>query len=215
MTRRLARVDWGALPAYFVGLTYHDSWGALPSEWKNDLKAWKKRVKRRLKGAFSGAIWKEEFQERGAPHFHLVLLLNVDIPGLELQAILSEAWTAIVAPGDGEHLEHGCNVQKVFNATGSGVSKLMSYLCKYISKEVNTEVATGRMWGVWGVLPYVWVGFTLSYSDYAILCRRFRRWHKEVRFYSRLSAIWKGFLLLGDGYAILDMLRGLESLQFS
>ena len=222
MMRRVTRVDWSECPAYFVGLTYPDVFPADPAVWKADLKAWRKRICRRLRGAFKGALWKLEVKPRlsgesagfMAPHFHVVLLLSVDVPESEVYRVVAGAWHDRVAPGDVAHLVHGCNVQRVYNIGGHLVDRLMAYLCKYMAKEVQAEdIETGRCWGIWGSLPWVWVGFHMSHGDYVTFCRRVRCWRKASAYCSRLTSRWRGCLIFGDGYAILDIMRGLDSLQ--
>ena len=57
--------------ALFVTLTYPSDWPGDPARWKRDLDAFGKWICRFAPGV--GAIWKLEPQQRGAPHFHLLV----------------------------------------------------------------------------------------------------------------------------------------------
>jgi hypothetical protein len=74
----------------FMTLTYPGSWSPDPQRWKDDLDALGKRIVRRWPGA--SAIWRLEFQKRGAPHFHC-LLFGVKYMD---RAWLARAWAMIV-----------------------------------------------------------------------------------------------------------------------
>ena len=78
-----------------------------------------------------------EFQERGAPHFHL---LYNDVE-LDKKAV-SLAWYRIVDSGDEKHLKAGTSVEHLRNqhAAESYVSKyLHSYMAKFDQKGVPEE----------------------------------------------------------------------------
>lgn len=125
----------------FIGLTYPRVWEPSPRQWKRHLQALWKRIERKY-GTFPG-FWKLEFQERGAPHFHLLLFY----PGIIPWQWLSKAWNAIVAPGDADHLAAWGRIERA--RTWNGV---MSYVSLYLGKHVAAEdcpEGTGRLWGVW------------------------------------------------------------------
>lgn len=67
LMRKTARI--GARTAVFLTLTYPKRYPT-PYEAKKHLRAFLERIRRRWPE--SSAIWRLEFQERGAPHFHLI-----------------------------------------------------------------------------------------------------------------------------------------------
>lgn len=220
MRHRLMVVDWTSQPSFFVGLTYHEDWPD-PEGCQAHLKALRKRLERHFGGAFDSAIWKKEYAKRRsgarrgdlAPHFHLVLFFTVQVPVGELFLWLLRAWNDIAAPGDGWHRAHGSHVEEVHKSRG--VDRLMAYLCKYLSKEIEVDFPTGRMWGVWGDLPVSAQVFRMGYRDFCVLCRRLRAYGKahEIEFWQRLNGGWKAFLLYGSGDKMRRLLRGLPSVQ--
>jgi len=217
----LASVCWDDFPVYFITLTYRDDW---PSELEQypQLDAWIKRLRRYYGAHVIGGYHRKEFKTRRsgdlagfiAPHFHVIMFFDVDLPASALVRRLSRAWNDIVAPGDAEHLSHGCHVKRVYNTSGSSISKLMVYVSKYMAKVEGTEFPTGRLWGKFGNPPKTFQGFSLSASDYATFCRRLRRYRRDSGYLRHCSALWRGFLVFGDGYAMLDLMRGLESFKF-
>jgi hypothetical protein len=116
---------------------------------KRDLKIFLQRME--YKFPMAGGIWKLEPQERGAPHFHMLIW------GLDTDTLLNwvvQNWYEIAGNGDENHfLFHAgwlknskpC-VQKVRSWRG-----VWSYASKYLGK--TFEVAewgsqwTGRFWG--------------------------------------------------------------------
>lgn len=91
-----------------------------------------------------GGMWFLEFQERGAPHFHLFL------NGKVAKAELSRSWYRIVKSGDVKHLRAGTEI--------SGIRKpyaLAVYAAKYAAKMAQKSVPegyteVGRFWGLFG-----------------------------------------------------------------
>ena len=78
LLRALSRTQRDKLPV-FVTLTYPDGFPGDPRQWKDDLKAWRKRVVRQFPDC--AGFWKLELKARlsgsnqgeVAPHFHLLL----------------------------------------------------------------------------------------------------------------------------------------------
>jgi len=155
----------------FVTLTY-------PAEWPGDWKVWKSHLNHfavwlRRKFRFASFVWKLEPQDRGAPHFHLMIFGVPHLP----HAVLATAWWNIVGSGCLDHLAAGTSIEAM--RSGKGV---MWYCAKYIGKEVEGAfVGVGRFWGVVGrgMLPVGQVieGFTTPYVATQIrrLFRRLRR----------------------------------------
>lgn len=89
-------------------------------------------------------LWFLEFQDRGAPHFHIFMPTRVH------KDKAAEAWYRIVGSGDVRHLWAGTRVEslRVRHAAGA-------YAAKYASKARQKEVPAdfenvGRFWGTWG-----------------------------------------------------------------
>jgi hypothetical protein len=89
-----------ALPL-FVTLTYPESWPSEWNAWKFHLATFWKRVRRKWPNA--SALWKLEPQERGAPHFHL-LIWGVEFMPHEW---LAQAWYECCGMNDPAHLHAG------------------------------------------------------------------------------------------------------------
>src|SRR6185503_11803793 len=94
-------------PSLFVTLTYPKQFPSDPGSYRSHLASFFKRLKRAFP-TFS-AIWKLEFQKRGAPHYH-VLIFGVPFLAKEW---LSRCWYAIARSGDERHFRAGTQVQRV------------------------------------------------------------------------------------------------------
>lgn len=133
----------------FVTLTYPCEFPSVDRA-KRDIKVFFQRLLRAFPGA--GVIWKLEPQERGAPHYHLLVWgVNESI----LLNWVCENWHEIAGKGDKNHyLFH----RGLLHDSKPCVSKVRSwrgvwaYAAKYLGK--TFEVAewgdkwTGRFWGV-------------------------------------------------------------------
>lgn len=91
-------------------------------------------------------LWCLEFQERGAPHYHVWLSERVAMSSV------AEAWYRIVGSEDPKHLAAGTRVETMRSASG-----MASYVAKYAAKMQQKEVPeeyqnVGRMWGTFGGL---------------------------------------------------------------
>lgn len=141
------KINKSELPL-FVTLTYPKEFPE-PKKSKEHFRAFWKRVKRRYPKA--SCIWKLEPQERGAPHYHL-LLWGV----AEWQAIESvpKMWHEVAGGGDDLHLKWHMGllgngnrhcVQRVRSWRG-----VVSYASKYLGKVIDTcgWESPGRFWGI-------------------------------------------------------------------
>lgn len=142
MLGSINRKDCTVLPL-FVTLTYPSSWPDDPKEWKRHLDVFIKRLRRRYPEVC--VIWRLEPQQRGAPHYHLLIFGVSFLP----KQWLSQNWFQVVGSGDDRHLRAGTQVAQVKSWKG-----VMSYASKYIGK-ISAEVAdlfgsVGRWWGVYG-----------------------------------------------------------------
>ena len=153
--------------ALFVTLTYPDSWDLDPTRWKRDLDAFGKWLRRDFAGC--SAIWKLEPQQRGAPHFHLLVW---GIAFLHHQR-LARRWFEIVGSNDPRHLAAGTRVEAVRSRNG-----VMRYASKlYMGKDFEMPPGwehVGRFWGIIGRadLP---LSKCESFVEPAAVMVRFRR----------------------------------------
>ncbi len=142
-----------ALPegrAFFVTLTYR----AAPADGaraKRDLAALQKRFMRRWPSM--GAVWKLEFQKRGAPHFHLLLVPSGEVESWDsVRDFVVESWRAVTGS------DCWPDVRTVYQVEGEE-GALLRYLGKYLGKDAGLDPnagdgsGAGRFWGKWGALP--------------------------------------------------------------
>ena len=134
-TLRNAKVEWVAS----VTLTY-------PREYPKDGRVVKEhwdKFRAALVARWPGIkyLWVLEFQQRGAPHYHV--LLSQWVP----KKWVAEEWNRVVG-GDEEHLRAGTRVEGV-----RGAQSLVRYLVgRYCGKKEQKEVPAdfknvGRFWG--------------------------------------------------------------------
>lgn len=167
----LASIDQGrtARLPLFVTLTYPGEWPDDPGTWKRHLDTWGKRLARKF--TRTSAVWKLEFQSRGAPHFHLLVFGPRWIDPLWL----ARSWFKTVGSGDPRHLVAGTQVVRVKSWRG-----VMFYASKYLGK-VGTDRSlqgVGRFWGVVGreFLPIEFITVPLTFGQFYSLRRLLIRW---------------------------------------
>lgn len=182
------------LPA-MITLTYPGQWEVVAPRGKV-AKAHLKALRKRYIRAWNEdpwALWKQEFQRRGAPHFHLLMCPphGRTADGLHFRAWLSKAWAEIVDHPDPEeyrkHLAAGTNVDYAEGLRASDPKRIAVYFTKHGSfkaKEYQNCVpeawqepgdGPGRFWGVWG-LKKARVGVMLTPQDGVRAGRLLRRW---------------------------------------
>lgn len=214
LLHKLAAVDKRAVElgrAWFVTLTYPGEYSTDPKVWKRDLQAFRKRMERAWCGL--AGFWKLEFQRRGAPHWHLLLVADGGIDPSAFRSWTSEAWYATVGSGDVRHLHAGTQVGKV-----RGWNQVQAYAGKYLGKTVAEDervvqeatggAAVGRFWGVWRYqdLPVVRVVETVSREA----------WYKVRRCLDRVAGkkgtrVERGVRRFADGLTVarlVDLFRG-------
>jgi hypothetical protein len=203
LMKLLSKLDHSKIPL-FITLTYPEHYPTAKKA-KSDFKAFAERLMRLA--PFCSCIWKLEFQERGAPHFHLLVwgLERFDLHWL--RKWVSRAWYEVVGSGDEKHLKAGTNVQKIRSWRG-----VMAYASKYLGKEVEAvpDEEPGRFWGVWNRKSLPWskrVRVSLGWETFfkirrmlARLCRR------SLKGYERE---W-GFWAMVDVGVFLKFLESLE-----
>jgi hypothetical protein len=175
------RLDRSRLPL-FVTLTFHRVWPEDPAVLKKMLDTLFKKLRRRYPRA--SAIWKLEYQRRGAPHFHILLW---GFPFRD-RDWLARSWADIVAyyTSDDVEILRAWHMGRLGNQhcvqlvrSWRGVT---SYAAKYLAKQetfVSPEgeiIHTGRVWGVHNRNCIPW-----SYLLFYVAGRNFRRYRRVVR----------------------------------
>ena len=115
---------------------------------QNEYKTYKRHLTRLnqvlVRRGYAGA-WKLEFQKRGAPHYHIVLIPKKKLKGLSaFRKELASHWYRIVGSEDPKHLEAGTRVAPIESPAG-----MIGYMAQYMAKEDQTlpNNFTGRYWG--------------------------------------------------------------------
>jgi hypothetical protein len=212
-----ASIPWSLFEVrMFTTLTYPDEFPTDGREVKRHLRAFRNRFERRW--GRQAAVWKLEFQRRGAPHFHFLLSLPAGADHEQFRAWLSAAWFEIVASGDLRHLRAGTQAQVADTDCG----RYFAYGVKSSgSKEYQNQVPenfenVGRFWGNWNIAPE-WKGAEISSSDFVELRRRMCAWSKSKGgFVPSRSRVQGGWLLtegLSAAMVLSQLARGLPSVE--
>lgn len=133
-------------------------------------------------------IWFLEFQERGAPHFHLfdslLLLGRKDVETVRVW--VKRNWFEIVGSGDNRHLHAGTQYDRFMEGRVGAVAYAMKYAAKLEQKVVPPDFKNvGRFWGVHGLRNLVSAHVMLD--DYQLREKRLTEVSKDL---------WKEILLL-------------------
>jgi hypothetical protein len=176
MFRAFCELDYGPLlersgiPA-MVTLTYPGDWLTVAPDGKTVKKHMKALRKRwaRAWGLSLLAVWKLEFQARGAPHVHLFTVVpdGRTAAGQQFREWLSAAWAAVVEHPDPEeyrrHQLAGTGVDYAAGLRSRDPRRIAVYFSKhglYAAKGYQNLVPAewqepgkgpGRFWGVWGL----------------------------------------------------------------
>lgn len=175
--RSLIRTDFGLWPGdlSFCTLTYPGDWRSCAPDGrtvKGHLQVLRKRLDRRF-GAWP-AVWKLEFQRRGAPHFHLVLS---GPHAQEYREYLRPSWAEVVGSGDGRHVLAGvqCDPVRSSAVVARYCAGYLGQRRKTLQELVPAGFNAGRWWGFWRFSPPVPERVTLARSEYHALRRLVRR----------------------------------------
>jgi hypothetical protein len=179
----------------FITLTYPQKWPSKTEVWKANLDTFGKRLVRRFSDA--AFYWKLEFQQRGAPHFHL-LLFNVPYMAHDW---LARAWFEVVDSGEPAHLKAGTEVRRIRSWRG-----VLSYAAKYMVKAVQLPLFggpplkellahyPGRFWGCVnrGKLPIDVVALVLTWQEFYRLRRAIWKYKQSQGFGPRFTGRYQG-----------------------
>jgi len=202
-------LEHGGAPAMLT-LTYPGDWlEVAPSAavCQGHLRALRKRYQRRWGRPMVG-LWKREFQARGAPHFHILMVP----PGAGFERWLAETWVDVVdAASCGldepftvrgrvmccdrhRHLAAHLHETVVDRREGSRYTdprRVGAYFAKHglfaakdyqndAPDEWDPDEGIGRFWGVWGLSKAV-VGVQVAPEGYEAMRRTVRRYQRAMQ----------------------------------
>lgn len=222
----------GHVPA-MVTLTYSGDWEVVAPDGpacKQHLWMLRRRFARTW-GDEMRAFWKLEFQGRGAPHFHLMLVPPHGrapagrFAGMTFPRWLSHTWADIVAHPDPDererHIRAGTAVDFSEGLKAMDPRRTAVYFAKHGSfktKEYQHVVpdlwqlpgrGPGRFWGYWNMRRPVH-GVQLTHRDGMTVARTLRRWARAQGVtYQVLAPRYPGGLLRPFGAEV----RGLTGAQ--
>lgn len=131
---------------FFATLTFHDNYPNKRIVMKNLIDVYQKRLKRLFPElAF---VWKLEFQKRGAPHLHYLLLFPQRLSYKDrsnLASSIRDNWNELVSK---KYKTYEC-LQVDIRQVGNN-EKTASYIMKYVEKldeEIN-DLSLGRFWAL-------------------------------------------------------------------
>ena len=180
--------SYGKLCPIFITLTYGADYPDT-KESKKHLDRWWKRVAREFPDYW--AVWKLEFQKRGAPHYHMLVYSTQNKPRIPKEWV-SDSWADVV--GDESVRKTGTRVESLRSHRG-GIWYATKYLAKVENPSENKDSgspesdkgdetessSSGRFWGVLSRKnrPKSQVEHRLSPSEYKVLL------HDLVRRYAQ------------------------------
>jgi len=206
-----ARMDLKALvrrsPVIFITLTYADTFPDAETA-KRHMRAFLERIRRIAPQA--SAIWRLEFQERGAPHFHFVFF---NLPYIDYREV-KIMWGEILEYKYWDHSQETpqqpfTRIEAIRNAR-----QVMRYVSKYVAKPgvqgsgfnhvpYPHAGANGRVWGVFNrdLLPWgevVKLAITGDRDSIHLIMWQFRRLMAKKWKFAAKSGRYKGAALFVD-----------------
>jgi len=149
LMQTIARIKPDCELPCFVTLTYPDKFPE-PRESKKHLKTFIKRLLRAH--PLCGVIWKLEPQERGAPHYHMMVW---GVENFTLYNFVVNAWHDIAGQGDENHLRFHLGLLDGSKPCVEPVRSwrgVWSYASKYLGKTFEIagwdSLSVGRYWAV-------------------------------------------------------------------
>jgi hypothetical protein len=182
LAKLCAAISWGSFPFLFVTLTYPAEFVKDGNVSMRDLKAFRNRWERHY--GMPMAVWKREYQRRGAVHFHMAILRPAEkIPLAEIQRWVKQAWFEIVGSGDEKHRRRGTGVEVLRKPPVAYFSShgLHGRDKKGYQNEVPEDFRNpGRFWGVWNISPE-WNEVELAPEEFVEVRRLMRSWARSRR----------------------------------
>lgn len=174
----------------FITLTYPEDFPCNGKETKAHLNAFLQFLRR--KGI--KYVWVLEFQQRGAPHYHIIA------SGVLPKDELSERWYKIVGSGDEKHLRAGTQIGRIHSK-----GHLHGYLSGYI-KKLDQKIPpvgfenVGRFWGASrGILTYELYQKLGHYYKLVWSIKLLRNWYRAHLRQFGIKWKWRG-----QGFTALD-----------
>lgn len=144
--------------ALWVTRTYGCDVPALARAKVHDERYWRE-LTRRFAGL--GMVWVQEWQRRGAVHFHDLLLVPVSVEDRELVRVMGDLWLRISGDNGSTAEARRAFGVRVRLADMGAATTIGRYMAKVLSREMakSTQRAlegrwTGRTWGVRGRAVY-------------------------------------------------------------
>ena len=139
------------MPVIFITLTYPEQFPSTEQS-KQHLRVFLERIRRFAPDA--SGIWKLEYQERGAPHYHFIFFNLPYLPKSELK----QWWAEIVGV---EYLDYSSGKPRPPMTRIESIRqprKAMAYVSKYVAKHEDSSAVSvfndvpylhaGRWWGI-------------------------------------------------------------------
>jgi hypothetical protein len=123
----------------FLTLTYEDPYPTDPKTWKANLRAFITALEREFPTC--ATVWRMEYQERGAPHFHLITFG----PQFIDKEWITATWRRIALSQSRYQGHYATKIERPSNC-----DQACYYLTKYAAKvdKHAKPIAAGRLWGV-------------------------------------------------------------------
>ena len=136
MKLRLATFDYiNYKVRFFATFTYGEVFPTDRETIKSDLSRLLKRIERTISECC--IVWRVEYQKRGAPHFHLMILhqeyLNVT-KRRRLAGDIRKHWGEITEHINAYSYTTASDIREI-----SSVDKVLTYLSKYVAKKMKTR----------------------------------------------------------------------------
>jgi hypothetical protein len=151
----------------FITLTYPAIFPTDPKVYKANLKEWRRRFEE--KWGKVQAVWRLEFQKRGAPHFHIMYL---DCPFIPIED-MCWMWKSVTHTMDMAHEILGVDLKLITSSKEEAL--IASYLGKYIAKvderiQDGANNKRGRWWGRWNIIEEDPVEVEITDREAELLC---------------------------------------------
>lgn len=213
-----------------VTLTMPGDWERLapdPKALARMLAAFRRRWQRAIGAPY--ALWKLEFQARGAPHVHMLMACPPTVAGESFTGWLSRTWFEVVGSGDKRHLHAGTGVDWDEPTTMTSPQAVAIYFTRHaaagqskgyqhVLPDAWADAGRFRWWGMWHLAPQI--ATAAVDHDTAVFVRRllrhqYRVWHGRRRRIlasgRRDGSVQGGFVLVRDGPAFAAQLaRAIE-----
>ena len=223
LTDRLMRVPWNDVAqtdkhasssrAFMLTLTYPHDFPQEPETYHRHLDNFHRALDHQKHDAY-GCIWRLEFQKRGAPHFHILVVFRDTTDTARFRIWARRVWFRVVGSNDVRHRAWGADVIPVWRRRGEE-SALMWYLIKYLGKESAEQSRTGRCWGEWGELATVVRAAVVFVNREAWVdfCRRVRAWGRDSGYLRKISDPLGIRLFMADESWLVRMTAGIDGCQ--